>query len=63
MRYILLRSLNSGFDPDPGFFVPHDPKTDQTRDADGRVAFEIIGFANTVSEAQRELLCHTLETI
>lgn len=40
------------------FFSMHTPDKDETRLADGTVAYKILGYANTVEEAQRKLYGH-----
>lgn len=50
-KYILLRGLQWG----NRFFTNYTPGWDHTKLNNGTVAYEIIGYADTVEEAQRSL--------
>lgn len=47
-EYILLRGLEHG----NRFITRNDPSIDQTKLADGTLAYEIFGYADTITEAQ-----------
>lgn len=50
-KYVILRGLEHG----NRFFTTNDPAQDQTKLADGTVAYEVIGYADTIREAQTKL--------
>lgn len=47
-KYIILRGIDAG----NRFFTTNTPGRDQTRLASGEVAYEVLGFANSIREAQ-----------
>ena len=50
-KFVLLRSIKYG----NRFFTTHDPNDDPTLLGTGEVAYDILGYASTVEEAQISL--------
>ena len=50
-KYVLLE----GIEERNRFFSPHNPNRDETKLDDGTVAYNILGYTNTIEEAQMEL--------
>jgi hypothetical protein len=51
MKYVILKGIEEG----NRFFTTNTPGYDHTKLVDGTVAYHIIGYANTVAEAQIKL--------
>lgn len=64
-KYVLLRSVSNnsfGLKP-PGFFTTYNKdQKDPTKLANGETAYEVIGYTETVKEAQLEIFGTTTAT-
>jgi hypothetical protein len=62
-KFALFCGVIPGVNKGQRFFSTNHPEKDQTKLLDGTVAYEIIGYADTVKEAQDALGLHEPETL
>ncbi len=54
MKFVLLEGIEQG----NRFFSPYERGKDPTKLEDGTVAYIVLGYADTIAEAQRKLYGH-----